>query len=40
LTWTTAKLAAQLQQQGFRYTIIGKVSESAWLLRIEQLPGW
>lgn len=39
-TWTTAKLAAQLQQQGFRYTIIGKVSESAWLLRIEQLPGW
>jgi hypothetical protein len=39
-TWTTAKLAAQLQQQGFRYTIIGKVSQSAWLLRIEQLPGW
>ena len=34
--WTTEKQAMQLGLIGTRYTVIGKVSQEAWLVRIDQ----
>lgn len=37
--WTTSALATNLEHQGYRYTVIRRLSNAAWLLRIEQAPG-
>ena len=37
--WTTSALATNLLHQGYRYTVIRRLSNAAWLLRIEQAPG-
>lgn len=37
--WTTASGVAQLQRQGLRCTVVRKLSEQAWLVRIDQPLG-
>ena len=36
--WTTAAQAAELQRQGLRCTVVRKVSQQAWLVRLEDAP--
>lgn len=33
--WTTARHAAEWDRQGLRYTVLQKISEEAWLVRLE-----
>ena len=36
--WTTAARAAELQQAGLRYTVVRKLSQEAWLVRMDIPP--
>jgi 4-amino-4-deoxy-L-arabinose transferase-like glycosyltransferase len=36
--WTTATRAAEMQRQGLRCTVVRKVSQEAWLVRLEDSP--
>ena len=36
--WTTATRAAELQRPGLRYTVVRKLSQEAWLVRMDDPP--